>query len=216
MLVSTLHSEATSSTLATSCARAANNCSAPTARSRGQGFFALAQALATHRPICQTNDLAFYDAQPLGALAEQLAYFGISIIWRWSAGHHVWPESTRYPRRLGKYEDLLRPYLLGQASRPGSINVWVEVLRPTVPLELLALPAGPDHGTPRDYEFWIPGLRFVVRVGGGADEVSRVCLTGSTIQTLCQVDPRERRSFAAIVGLVRGADPKGRLATALR
>ena len=179
---------------------------------RGAGSFELERLIQQHAPIYSDSDTAFYDARHLGVLRNQLTYFAISVVWRWSVGHHIWPRSTKYAGRLGPFEDCLRPYLLGKDSLPSTAIVWVEAMRATVPLEVLSLPAGDDSGSPRYYEFWIPGIRFVVQVGRGGDPaVNRVCLSGTHTPSICHVDPRKRRSFAAIVEFVRSAEPKGLL-----
>lgn len=188
--------------------------------SRGPGSFELHE-IASGLPVVSSRrgrhgvSMEVLDASSLGRLLHQLTYFAVSVIWRWSVGYSAWPKQAEFPKRIGRFEDHLRGYLLRREALPSTVAVNVVVLRPTMPIELLSTPVGGKSGSPRTYDFWIPGLRFMVQLGGRLDEAfDRVALTSST-PLLWRVDPRDYAPHLDnMVWAVRHV-PKGKLARAM-
>jgi hypothetical protein len=180
---------------------------------RGNGSFPLLDAVL-RCPVRHSNpQRTIYDVVELGDLRGQLVYFALSVLWRWSVGHHLWRESSLAPHRLGPYESRLRPYLLGLANVPDGILVLAEAVEPVEDLRWLAGPSGPRKGSPRKYDFWIPGIRFVIQVGGQPQNVlGEHVLSGSMHSTVTVTRPSSSPSVARVARAVASSEARGRLA----
>lgn len=104
----------------------------------------------------------------LDALSRAFAYFALSVIWRASVTR--WPEVDACYRALGPYQENFAAFLLEKADFPN--NVVVDVLVNTN-VNLLGVACTPTRTLipfrgerVHRYHFLIPGLRFVVLVGG--------------------------------------------------
>jgi len=94
---------------------------------------------------------------------DHLAYFGLSVFWRASA--HKWRGIT--PIDLGKYEEVLRTYLLGGAPFPANIAVQLIVCTDNAS-QATFFPPAPSLRTResfRAYSFQARGIVFILNVG---------------------------------------------------
>ena len=109
--------------------------------------------------------IVVFDARCLGELRHSLTYFAISVIWRMSAGYHRWRDVALSPRRLGPFEDAMRPYLLGETGKPPFVEVQVQAVAAGLLFNYIQAPQGKNAGTHYQYEFWVPGMIFTIHVG---------------------------------------------------
>jgi hypothetical protein len=97
-----------------------------------------------------------------GSELDHLAYFGVSMFWRFSVSRHPWFLDFSLGQ---KYEDLFGAYLLG-GPFPASQYLFIQVQQPIVASDAMALlPACEQMGTWRCYAWATLGLRYKLLVG---------------------------------------------------
>ena len=79
---------------------------------------------------------------------KMLTYFALSVFWRGSVG--TWEYGGRKPKKNclgGKYEEMLRRYLLGKADIPDSMSLMVMVSKRPAPILFIHVPiSSRNHG----------------------------------------------------------------------
>lgn len=136
---------------------------------RKDGEFRLRDTLKQVSPSHVSSGRAiFYDKLPYNIDSVAFLYFALSVLWRASATE--WPKSTGVKfGALGRYEENIRLYLLGQAPVPDVLSVSVYVNFEPNPTVFLAYPT---HGKNAlqgrcftQHSLHIPGIRFIVWIG---------------------------------------------------
>lgn len=149
---------------------------------RGSGSFALREKVSSATPEHATQDLQVYAAANVpGISRDSLVYFGASVFWR--AAVHAWavPQTSANIRiDLGRYEDPLKRFLLGEGPFPENMVMSVRISSLTSLLEVATLPQSrTDHGF-HVHDFTIPGVAFALLVGSGIpEEYRRFCTARS-------------------------------------
>jgi hypothetical protein len=134
---------------------------------RPNGDFKVRKLLETVTPLGEVPPVRIYDVGPLlGPHVDEYLYFAASIFWRASA--RTWSEDMpRGPFSLGsKYNEQFRLYLLGKADFPQNgrlvVHVWNDV---TIDFTTVAPCTGRVDGE-RRHKFCIPGMTFILFLGG--------------------------------------------------
>jgi hypothetical protein len=106
--------------------------------------------------------LKLYRASRISAInVDALIYFAASLFWRASA--HTWKlRSKEYSKiDLGPFQDHLRCFLLGQASFPSEMVLWVSVPETVTPIWALSLmPHGGREDLYHRYRLVVLGVMF--------------------------------------------------------
>ena len=136
----------------------------------GTRDFPLHAALSAARPIVDYGDFRAYDGRQVAEIDfDRLIHFGASVFWRSAACDWEIGKKRLPPLRLGPYREQLRLFLLSKASFPEHI---VMLVYSGMKLEddtngTIALPWLLDKTTGyRRYRFVIPGVTFLLFVGG--------------------------------------------------
>jgi hypothetical protein len=137
---------------------------------RGRGVFRLRSDVRKRLPFPDAS-AEIYEA--IEEEREKIGYFASSILWRAALCDWIC-RGERYERLgLGRYEEEIRKYLNGNARSPDRFGVMV-VLSPSLG-SLCGFPIYYREGSYHCYRFHIPGMTFVLTVGGGvAGDLDRV------------------------------------------
>ena len=139
---------------------------------RRGGEFKLREILAAESPVCVDAKFKIYDvARLLGTRVDQYIYFAASVFWRASA--HRWTFDGRTLDLIScgsRYQEEFRRYLLGEAAFPENGRIFVHVWD-DVPIEFTTItPTSFRVECMRRHKFCIPGITFILFLGG---EVSK-------------------------------------------
>ncbi|MFN0062288.1 MAG: hypothetical protein ACKVPX_07205 [Myxococcaceae bacterium] len=121
------------------------------------------------------NGLAMYAcATEPTVRVDSLTYFAASTFWR--AGAISWHDKDRTEDRiaLGPYQELLRQFLLDEASFPAHCTLWIFVSNAASPHLAAAFPFGNRVLDFRAWRFWVPGIQFILLVGQQVPAAIRV------------------------------------------
>lgn len=170
---------------------------------RNSNEFRLKELLDSTKPL-STTPIQVHAAAPISEIdVSKLTYFGASILWR--ASSHRWRSlKDEVPQlHLGKYNEELRRYLLGETLFPANIVILIGV----IPDEKLWFVACPPYGN-RINEFWeyrfaFLGIFFSILLGARIDpDVRPLCSFRSKekfIFTGNKVTEMFTRDFSSIV-----------------
>jgi hypothetical protein len=179
----------------------------------GKNGFPLLERMKLALTIEQGDKVVTFSGAAMGVDTDALAYFALSLLWRGSV--HVWNtlKGQTTSVSLGKYEERIRRYLLGETGLPEGVYVMVAVCvdvgaqGTTFPPHLLE---GSKYQT---YSTLVRGLWFHIVVDDEAPsaETSRLCCAkgaqkliflkncseeflhaGRHLRSTAEVDPRLR------------------------
>jgi hypothetical protein len=179
----------------------------------GNNGFPLLERMKLALTVEQGDKVVTFSGAAMGINTDALAYFALSLLWRGSV--HVWKtlKGQTTSVRLGKYEERIRRYLLGETALPDGVYVMVAVCidvgaqGTTFPPHLLE---GSKYQT---YSILVRGLWFHVVADDEAPSAgtSRLCcvkspkkliflkncseeflLAGSHLRSTAEVDSRLR------------------------
>lgn len=148
------------------------------------------------------------------AIAEPLAYFGASVLWRSSV--------MRHDCYLGPYEEHLRKYLNGEAVFPATAVMNVGFLEPSGrgedPYTWFSSPASVRANVVWLHGFIICGLAFRCFAGGRLDQwyprLRRICLAAPNEARFGLIIPTtECPDFMRAAEMTVAAEARGKLAT---
>jgi hypothetical protein len=190
--------------------------------SQGEERFALLDAMKAGTPTVVRNNRAVYNgpALPPGIDGSAYQYFAASMFWRGAVIE--WPRpASLYFNALGpKYQEAMRAYLLGKAEFPPEARLWVFVDYQDKTRGLAYFPNKQrDEMLGRRiwrHSFLIPGIRFVMVIGGGFASFPEIGASSADRIALFEWHPTEtefEQGLFAHMGVVR---PKGALADSLR
>jgi hypothetical protein len=149
---------------------------------RQGGSFEIRSKLRSTEPLVADERWEMFDAVPLlGSDTEQYLYFAASVFWRASA--KAWTFGPSSPRRcidLGdRYQEEFRLYLLGLAPFPPRARLFVHVWSDHDDKFTSLVPSTfRIKGTHR-HKFCIPGISFILFVGGNVAGHDEGALNGS-------------------------------------
>jgi hypothetical protein len=106
---------------------------------------------------------------------DKLAHFALGVFWK--ASVHSWSGRKKYPMiELGPYREPVRAFLRSEASFPTNVALTIGVLPAPVKLVAFEYPHKGGAGRWHRFEFYLPGIKFVLAVGKSiSDEVRKNC-----------------------------------------
>jgi hypothetical protein len=133
---------------------------------RGRGRFRFRSDLKVRAALDSTFEIQAYPAH--GDEAAQLAYFGLSVVWR--ASLCDWPCRGEVYRQidLGPYQEGIRRYLEGKSEAPEGVGLMVLLSSLERSRLEMCFPVSYRSESSHCYRFHIPGVVFVATVGGTA------------------------------------------------
>jgi len=182
---------------------------------RPNGQFKLRELLQAASPLFNTQKFKVYDVQPLlGSKVDQYLYFAASVFWRASA--HRWKMGNEPVGQISlgaKYQEQFRLYLLGKTAFPQNARIVVHVSSEAQPdLMTTVFPCTTRVGGVRRHKFYIPGLLFVLFLGGDVPKrFDNGALNGSYHQLMWLCPWQNDSLFLGSVDLMKTSKPSGKL-----
>ena len=167
------------------------------------GCFPLLETLRRAQPEWQDNDIRIYSCARIPQInSDSLIYFAASVFWR--GGAHTWLMGRQSVHiDLGKYEEDLRTYLLGQAPFPQNAAFEMVVLERGGEYAINPLSRN-DQGH-HEHRFTIPGLTFILYLGGRIQQEAMTLNLAPVPQRYVFIYPQaEDIQIAQLVGLYQG------------
>ena len=135
---------------------------------RPGGEFKLREILGPETPVCVDAKFKIYDVtRLLGTRVDQYIYFAAGVFWRASA--HRWTFDGRALDLISfgsKYQEEFRLYLLGEAAFPENGRIFVHVWNDN-PIDFTTTtPTSFRLEGVRRHKFCIPGITFILFLGG--------------------------------------------------
>ncbi len=162
----------------------------------------------------EPGSYAFVATEVPGVEMRRLVYFGASVFWRAAAR---WWRIDKHTHRLlsyGPHEERLRQFLLSdEGSLPEGVAllIGVSVAREGRHNRILELPTQvPDSSQPCRYRFSMPGLTFVLYVGGRLPHVVTAYCASRT-GTLLMLPEAEAEKLQDLIRLARETPRRGTL-----
>ncbi len=149
-----------------------------------------------------------YKGYEIGSTLRQgitkLLHFGSGVFWKSSVGK--WKDRGRMVKSidLGPYEEEFRRYLHGQAPFPLQSRMMLQVSDSPNPDLVITFPHRTKLRGMFRYKFQIPGLQFVLFVGGKIPH-EKFTLASSTCQSVFLCDLHDDGAFRGMLDLVRQA-----------
>lgn len=134
---------------------------------RPDGSFAIRHTLRSSIPHATVGGDPFYYGTHVRDLdVHALRFFAASVFWR--ASVTTWPVSGGGPVKntLGKYEEPFRRFLLQQSPFPASARLLAWVSSEDDPPRMVSFPRAQRRAGHHSHDFYIPGLHFILVVGG--------------------------------------------------
>lgn len=144
------------------------------------GKFPLHDILIRYPPdVTDSNAACYAGARNAEIQCEKLAHFAMGIFWK--AAVHSWRRATREPIiELDPYREPVRTFLLGESAFPSEMALTVGVLPAPSKLTIFQLPERDGETRWHNFSFYIPGIKFVLAVGGAAGaELKEACFVGN-------------------------------------
>src|SRR5208337_1353105 len=91
------------------------------------GNFPLLNRMSLSLPFKTSEKAIIYSGEAMGIGTEPLAYYALSVLWKGSV--HAWTtiKGQKSSVDLGKYQEPIRRYLLGEAGFPDGVYVNITV-----------------------------------------------------------------------------------------
>jgi len=170
---------------------------------RGRDTFRMRSLLRESKPAVRDSKIEIYRGSTIPNF-EELVYFAISVFWR--AAVHTWRfEGRRYHIDVGPYSGGMRRYLLDEAPFPAHMALSIRISSRD---DLLA--CTPQSGTMDGYhvhKFLMPGMMFLLLVGGRIPEYAFRCSTAPSPERFISIHPKsEINDLAAMAQMVQSTD----------
>lgn len=149
------------------------------------GRFPIQERLLNTPPLLKQETGAYYVGNTIhGIDINQLCYFALSVFWRSAA--HKWRLFDEIKKlEFGKYEELLRQYLLCEQPFPQKCGLYIYVSSDARQLGHHSFPYTMKLGSGRQYAFSVPGMLFILNLGGTlAEELQDFCAINSANRPL--------------------------------
>jgi hypothetical protein len=169
------------------------------------GTFPLFNLLETVTPDVTDGDLRGYAASRVPEIeSPKLTHFAAGIFWK--ASVHSWRGGETTPLiELGKYGELLRVFLRGEATFPEKMALVVGVVPPPVKTINFCYPYRGSASGHHNYLFHIPGIEFALLVGNTLPAGQKAnCFASHPLHPIIV----SAGISGAIKGVVRGATKK--------
>jgi hypothetical protein len=134
-----------------------------------------------------------YSGRAMGINTEALAYYGLGILWKGSV--HKWKtiDGQESTVDLGKYQEPIRRYLLGEAGFPDGVYVLVSACTDVGSQGMCFAPHLVEGSRYPMHSILIRGLWFhIITTDQDADGLSELCCVRSTEKVLFKEDCTER------------------------
>jgi len=178
---------------------------------RRRGLFPLGNTLQQIPPAYADNDILIYSAASIPEIdSAAITYFGMSVFWR-AAAHRWRLGDRRIGINLGPYAEPIRTYLLGQSVFPNSAALCVLVGIEDRMIEWAMNPVSHNENGFHSHTFTIPGMTFMLNVGGRLPSEFIEGSFAPSAQRLIAIFPEaERRQLAEIGRAYRSTAAKVR------
>jgi hypothetical protein len=147
----------------------------------GKKGFPLLDRMKLALTVGQGDKVLTFSGATMGVDTDALAYFAVSLLWRGSV--HEWStlKGQTTSVSLGKYEERIRRYLLGETGLPEGAYVLVAVCVDVGAQNTIFPPHPLDGSKYRTYSTLVRGLWFHIVVDDEAlsAETSRLCCVKS-------------------------------------
>jgi len=166
---------------------------------RRRGVFPLRTTLQQTVPAYADNDILIYAAAAIPELdTVAITYFGMSIFWR--AAVHSWRlRDRRIGINLGPYAEPMRTFLLGESEFPDQTALSVLVGIEDRMIEWAMNPISHNEDGFHSHTFTIPGMTFMLNVGGRLPAEFIEASFAPSAQRLIAIFPEaERRQLTEI------------------
>jgi hypothetical protein len=149
---------------------------------RPDGHFALRQLLAAAPIVYRGPQFFVYEVgSVLGGNVEQYLYFAASIFWRSAARKWTWQGDPIRSISLGlTYQEQFRLYLLGEASWPPNARLYIHVSCENPIDYTTVFPCSFRIEFARRHKFYIPGILFILFLGGTVPRIHDAFALNST------------------------------------
>jgi hypothetical protein len=138
--------------------------------------FQLHEILTRHPPdVVDGNAASYAGARNADIQCDKIAHFAMGIFWK--AAVHSWRRATKESIiELGPYREPVRTFLLGESPFPSEMTLTVGVLPTPTKLTIFQLPETDGETRWHNFSFYIPGIKFVLAVGGAVTaELNEAC-----------------------------------------
>lgn len=165
--------------------------------------FALLSALQGGSPGKSSGGFTFYDRTTTPTIdREKLGYFALSVFWR--AAVHLWhrPEQKDPMVCLGKYQEPIRKYLVGETSFPSEVVVLLFVCTDLFSQSVFYEPSKGSQSDESTWTFQTRGLNFfLMGKEGKPDRLGEACLVQGPRQMIV-ARSCEEKVLGATMGLL--------------
>jgi len=185
---------------------------------RGENKFKLRDAMQSVQPSNSSSNRNVYHGNSLQPTIEPKSYmyFALSVLWRGSATSWT-SENNGFEGALGKhYQEEFRKYLLDPIAPPENVavSVYVDFDSDVNTFLHFPMPMGRQkiaHVTSKAHWFLIPGMRFIVLVGGQSSVVAKHVSDESKV-SFYQWSLSKSAFYGGMASAKRSTVPTGKLA----
>jgi hypothetical protein len=178
------------------------------------GSFPLYEKVTAIRRSVVSGHVRLYPTDGVADIAaDKLTYFASSIIWR--SGATNWRNHNRRTT-LGRYEEQLRLYLLGDSDFPVDAALRVTLRSPANAELLMRTPYGDRIAGMRCVSFMIPGILFTLFMAQHIPPVLKLLMLAPSADRVIGVsDAMHHKAMQGVAKVMRAATAKGKLANFL-
>jgi hypothetical protein len=133
---------------------------------RGGGRFHLRDKMRTRPNLGLGLEVEAYLAS--AEETSKLTYFALSVIWRASLCNWFCRGETFQQIELGPYQEKIRKYIKREVGSLPRVEVRIELSELDPPWLAMCLPCAYRVDSGRCHRFHIPGITFLIAVGGSA------------------------------------------------
>jgi len=146
--------------------------------------FPLLNRMELAMPLKQDGNSIVYSGFAIGVPTEAFAYFALSLLWRGAA--HKWKTLKHQTTsvELGRYEEPIRRYLLGEAGFPDNVYVLLGVCTDFGSQGLVFPPHEASGARYKTYSFLVRGIWFNVITDDKAKGIEGLCCVKSPRKVL--------------------------------
>jgi len=149
-------------------------------------------------PLKAGPTVIIYSGEAMGINTEPLAYYALSVLWKGSVHEWTTLKGQKSSIDLGKYQEPIRGYLLGEAAFPDGVYVNVTACVDRGSQGMNYAPSGAVGPPYPMYSLLVRGLWFhVITTDSAPPGLSDLCCVRSTNRMLFKADCTEPFLLAA-------------------